>query len=123
MKQAIETRGLSQQGMTDRALIQSILMSKISQFGSRLASYIGSSFYVDGEKIANAFQFNMTEEELQRLMLAMSGKGGDTILATCQAVLKDEFPALYEKVEVMLPDEKTRRVGQSAAAASLPAIN
>ena len=51
----------------------------------------------------------------------MSGKGGDTILATCQAVLKDEFPALYEKVEVMLPDEKTRRVGQSAAAASLPA--
>ncbi len=27
MKQAIETRGLSQQGMTDRALIQSILMS------------------------------------------------------------------------------------------------
>ena len=52
----------------------------------------------------------------------MSGKGGDTILQTCQAVLKSEFPALYEKVEVMLPDENTRRVGQSAAAASLPEI-
>jgi len=63
--------------------------------------------------------------DLRHLMLlgrVMSGKGGDTILATCQAVLKDEFPALYEKVEVMLPDENTRRVGQSAAAASLPAI-
>ena len=62
--------------------------------------------------------------DIHHLMLlgrVMSGKGGDTILATCQAVLKDEFPALYEKVEVMLPDEKTRRVGQSAAAASLPA--
>ena len=63
--------------------------------------------------------------DLRHLMLlgrVMSGKGGDTILATCQQVLKDEFPALYEKVEVMLPDENTRRVGQSAAAASLPDI-
>ena len=63
--------------------------------------------------------------DIQHLMLlgrVMSGKGGDTILATCQDVLKNEFPALYEKVEVMLPDENTRRVGQSAAAASLPDI-
>ncbi len=63
--------------------------------------------------------------ELRHLMLlgrVMSGKGGDLILTTCQTVLKDEFPALYEKVQVMLPDEKTRRVGQSAAAASLPAL-
>ncbi len=63
--------------------------------------------------------------DLRHLLLlgrVMSGKGGDTILATCQSVLKDEFPAVYEKVEVMLPDEKTRRVGQSAAAASLPDI-
>ena len=63
--------------------------------------------------------------DIHRLMLlgrVMSGKGGDTILANCQEVLKNEFPALYEKVEVMLPDENTRRVGQSAAAASLPDI-
>ena len=61
-------------------------------------------------------------EHLMLLGRVMSGKGGDTILATCQKVLKDEFPALYSKVQVMLPDEKTRRVGQSAAAASLPDI-
>ena len=63
--------------------------------------------------------------DLKHLMLlgrVMSGKGGDTILATCQAVLKDEFPAIYKKVEIMLPDENTRRVGQSAAAASLPLV-
>ncbi len=63
--------------------------------------------------------------DIRHLMLlgrVMSGKGGDTILSTCQQVLKDEFPALYEKCEVMLPDENTRRVGQSAAAASLPDI-
>ncbi len=63
--------------------------------------------------------------DIHHLMLlgrVMSGKGGDTILATCQSVLADEFPALAAKVEVMLPDEKTRRVGQSAAAASLPQV-
>ncbi|MDD6201054.1 MAG: ROK family protein [Firmicutes bacterium] len=63
--------------------------------------------------------------DLRHLMLlgrVMSGKGGDEILETCKTVLKEEFPALYERVEVMLPDENTRRVGQSAAAASLPDI-
>ena len=52
----------------------------------------------------------------------MSGKGGETILSVCQDVLKDEFPNLYNTIRVMLPDEKTRRVGQSVAAASLPEI-
>ena len=61
-------------------------------------------------------------EHLMLLGRVMSGKGGDTILAVCQQVLADEFPALYSKIQVMLPDEKTRRVGQSAAAASLPDI-
>ncbi len=63
--------------------------------------------------------------ELQHLMLlgrVMSGKGGDLILSTCNSVLADEFPALAAQVKVLLPDEKTRRVGQSAAAASLPDI-
>ena len=62
--------------------------------------------------------------DIAHLMLlgrVMSGKGGDLILATCQKVMADEFPELYAKIQVMLPDEKTRRVGQSAAAASLPA--
>ena len=52
----------------------------------------------------------------------MSGKGGDTILSVCNQVLRDEFPALAESCTVMLPDEKTRRVGQSVAAASLPEL-
>ena len=63
--------------------------------------------------------------DLKHLMLlgrVMSGKGGDTILSTCRAVLKEQFPALAESLEVMLPDERTRRVGQSVAAASLPKI-
>ncbi len=59
-------------------------------------------------------------EYLMMLGRVMSGKGGDTILKVCNEILAREFPALYEKCRVMLPDEKTRRVGQSVAAASLP---
>ena len=51
----------------------------------------------------------------------MSGKGGDTILAKAREVLADEYPEL--KFELSLPTEKIRRVGQSAAAASLPVID
>ena len=49
-----------------------------------------------------------------------SGKGGELIVSECNRVLKDEYPDF--KGIVMLPDEKTRRVGQSVAAPSLPAI-
>ena len=61
-------------------------------------------------------------EHMMMLGRVMSGKGGDIILDTCNSILKDEFPELAKKVEVMLPDEKTRRVGQSVAAATLPEI-
>ncbi len=63
--------------------------------------------------------------DIRHLMMlgrVMSGKGGDTILRVCNGILKAEFPALAEKCEVMLPDENTRRVGQSVAAASLPRL-
>ncbi len=52
----------------------------------------------------------------------MSGKGGDIILAEAERVLADEYPELVGKILPSLPDEKFRRVGQSAAAASLPEI-
>lgn len=51
----------------------------------------------------------------------MSGKGGDLILAEAKRVIADEYPALLN-MQLHLPDEKIRRVGQSVAAASLPKI-
>ena len=50
----------------------------------------------------------------------MSGKGGEVILDECKRVMAEEYPELAKKMVVMLPDEKTRRVGQAVAAASLP---
>jgi predicted NBD/HSP70 family sugar kinase len=51
-----------------------------------------------------------------------SGRGGPIILEAAQRVLEGEFPELAERVRLQLPDEKSRRVGQSIAAASLPEI-
>ena len=51
-----------------------------------------------------------------------SGRGGEIIVEGAREVLRAEFPVLSEQVKVQLPDEKARRVGQSIAAASLPAL-
>jgi predicted NBD/HSP70 family sugar kinase len=50
-----------------------------------------------------------------------SGRGGPLILDGARQVLEHEFPALAACVNLQLPDEKSRRVGQAIAAASLPA--
>jgi len=51
-----------------------------------------------------------------------SGEGGKTLLKTAQEVLEAEYPELAEKITLHIPDEASRRVGQSVAAASLPVI-
>ena len=51
-----------------------------------------------------------------------SGRGGTLILDGANAVLEAEFPEIARQVNIQLPDEKSRRVGQSIAAASLPAM-
>lgn len=51
-----------------------------------------------------------------------SGKGGDLIIKKAEQVLKEEFPELAGTIKLVVPDEKSRRVGQAVAAASLPTI-
>lgn len=51
-----------------------------------------------------------------------SGEGGVILLERAQEVLDKEFPELAKKIELHIPDENSRRVGQSVAAASLPNI-
>ncbi len=51
----------------------------------------------------------------------MSGEGGDLVIAEARRVLDEEYPECAA-MELHLPDEKIRRVGQSVAAASLPQI-
>lgn len=51
-----------------------------------------------------------------------SGEGGTILLSRATEVLEKEYPELAKKVSLHIPDEKSRRVGQSVAAASLPKI-
>ena len=54
---------------------------------------------------------------VQMMGRVMSGKGGDIIMDVASRVMDEEYPEVTFRPEA--PDEKTRRVGQSAAAASL----
>ena len=51
-----------------------------------------------------------------------SGEAGPVILERARGVLKAEFPGLSAGLTLHLPDEKTRRIGQAVAAASLPVV-
>ncbi len=52
-----------------------------------------------------------------------SGQGGALILHDANEVLAAQFPELTARIDIHLPDEKSRRVGQAIAAASLPALS
>ena len=44
------------------------------------------------------------------------------ILETAKRILKDVYPEWAEKIDIFMPDEKARRLGQSVAAAQIPVI-
>lgn len=51
-----------------------------------------------------------------------TGSGGDILVAKAREVLRAEFPDVAGGFQLHVPDEKSRRVGQAVAAASLPEI-
>ncbi len=51
-----------------------------------------------------------------------TGAGGEVILEKARNVLLTEFPDMGDRWNLHVPDEKSRRVGQAVAAASLPVI-
>ena len=78
-----------------------------------------------GAYLAHTLAYYYALYEMKHVLLlgrVMSGRGGDIILAECKRILADEYPAIAGHILPALPDEKFRRVGQSAAAASLPSL-
>jgi len=61
-------------------------------------------------------------ENMMILGRVTSGLGGEIILETARTMLKDVYPEWAEKIDVFMPDEKARRLGQSVAAAQIPVI-
>ncbi len=63
--------------------------------------------------------------EFGRMLLlgrVTTGKGGDIAVEKAREVLKEEFPKVSGQIQLHMPDEKSRRVGQAVAAASLPVL-
>ena len=82
-------------------------------------------FVTIGSYLAHTLSLYASFYDLRYLLVlgrVASGVGGDLLIEECNRVLREEYPELAEKVTVMLPDEKARRVGQSIAAASLPEV-
>lgn len=75
-----------------------------------------------GVYLAYTLPFYLRFYEVKHVLLlgrVTAGKGGAVLLESCKRTIAEEFPAL-KGLDISLPDEKNRRVGQSIAAASLP---
>jgi predicted NBD/HSP70 family sugar kinase len=92
------------------------LMAEGDLRARKIYETIGTCF---GYAIAHYADFYDIENMLV-LGRVTSGEGGEVILAGARQVLKDEFPALADRIHLRTPDEKDKRHGQAIAAASLP---
>ncbi len=106
------------EGLTPAQKLKEV--QKMMDEGSSLAAQI----YEDiGIYLAHTIPFYAKFYDIKHMLLlgrVMGGKGGDIILDTCKKVLAEEYPQ-FAGLDIGLPDETNRRVGQSIAAASLPA--
>ena len=78
-----------------------------------------------GRYLANAAAWYREFYDYSNLMIlgrVTSGFGGDIILNTARMGLEALDPALAEQIDIFMPDEKARRLGQSVAAAQIPEL-
>ena len=95
-------------------------LKQVQQLMAQDDPVAGAIYRSLGVYLGHALAFYNLFYPIQNAMLlgrVMSGKGGDIILEQAQRVLAQEYPLC--DFALCVPDEKTRRVGQSVAAASL----
>lgn len=94
-----------------------LVVQKEIESGNKKAFEIYESI---GCYLAHTLKFYSRFYDIKHLLLlgrVTSGKGGEALIDTCKKVLKSEYPEL--NINIVLPDENSRRVGQSVAAAGL----
>lgn len=107
------------EGVTDAEKLKSV-QEKLESGHEGATNIWRSMGYYMGYTIAHYADFY----DLKHVLIlgrCTSGRGGNLILEGANEVLETEFPEVAKKAHIQLPDEKSRRVGQSIAAASLPA--
>ena len=105
-------------GLPERLKEVQALMAKGDDRAAKIYETIGVYLGYSMAHYADFYDFR------QALILGRvtTGKGGDIVISRAEEVLKKEFPEVAAKIELRVPDEKSRRVGQAVAAASLPAV-
>ena len=96
-------------------------IQKLMENGDDMAKQI----YEDiGTYLGYAIPYYSEFYKIKHLLLlgrVTSGEGGSIIMDRAKEVLKAEFPE-YADIDITMPDESNKRVGQSIAAASLPSL-
>ena len=73
----ISTSDMMASKMTE-AVMQKTILSEVSNLTNNLISTFSKEFNVDEKKIASAFKFNLTEEELKRIMTSFASNSEKT---------------------------------------------
>ena len=97
------------------------VVQKLKEEGHEGANKIFESI---GVYLAYTLAFYAEFYEIKHVLLlgrVTSGKGGETILKVAKETLKEEFPE-YSSIDIGMPSDFMRRLGQSIAAASLPEL-
>lgn len=105
-------------GLPERLKEVQALMAKGDPRATKIYETIGVYLGYTVAHYADFYDF----QHMLILGRVTTGEGGNIILGRAREVLEGEFPDLVARVALHLPDEKSRRVGQAVAAASLPEI-
>jgi predicted NBD/HSP70 family sugar kinase len=105
-------------GLPERLKEVQRLMAEGDARAARIYETIGVYLGYSIPHYADFYDFN----DLLLLGRVTTGQGGDIVLGQAREVLSREFPEIAERITLHVPDEKSRRVGQAVAAASLPAL-
>lgn len=109
----------AEMGLPERLKEVQALMAKGDPRAARIYETIGTYLGFTVPYYANFYDF----QHLLVLGRVTTGEGGNIILAKAQEVLRAGFPGGDAQISLHLPDEKSKRLGQAVAAASLPEIN
>ncbi|MSR64607.1 MAG: ROK family protein [Verrucomicrobiae bacterium] len=108
----------NEMGLPDRMKEVQALMTKGDARAAKIYETIGVYLGYAIPHYATFYDFS----HMLILGRVTTGEGGDIILSKAREVLKTEFPEVAARITIHVPDEKSRRVGQAVAAASLPAL-
>jgi predicted NBD/HSP70 family sugar kinase len=108
----------SEMGLPERLKEVQQRMARGDERAAKIYETIGIYLGYTIPHYADFYAFN----HLLILGRVTTGQGGDIVIARARDVLKAEFPELEARLQLHVPDEKSRRVGQAVAAASLPEL-